>query len=154
MYKISLVFWSMGELDILLSIFTDHYNLFRFYFNLKCTEWTRRHQLLKVVLFKVHSNNYKKIFSREYIIRQSCPVSLSLVGEFKVHIFWEGHKSLRNLQRRFVLSSNGQIYGGDSAKFCGLLRIYELYPSRTYCAQIYLGICVTRRAWKYLMNHS
>ena len=45
----------------------------------------------------------------------------------KVHIFWEGHKFLRNLHRRFVLCSNGQIYGGDFAKFCGLLRIYELY---------------------------
>ena len=33
---------------------------------------------------------------------------------------------LRNLQRRFVLCSNGQIYGGDFAKFRGLLRIYEL----------------------------
>ena len=34
---------------------------------------------------------------------------------------------MRNLHRRFVLCSNGQIYGGDFAKFCGLLRIYELY---------------------------
>ena len=34
---------------------------------------------------------------------------------------------MRNLQRRLVLCSNGQIYGGDFAKFCGLLRIYELY---------------------------
>ena len=46
---------------------------------------------------------------------------------FKVHIFWEGHKFLRNLHRRFVLCNNGQIYDGDFAKFCGLLRIYELY---------------------------
>ena len=44
----------------------------------------------------------------------------------KVHIFWEGHKFLWNLHRTFVLCSNGQIYGGDFAKFCGLLRIYEL----------------------------
>ena len=49
---------------------------------------------------------------------------------FKVHIFWEGHKILRNLHRRFVLCSVSQIYGGDFAKFCGLLRIYELYE---YC---------------------
>ena len=27
----------------------------------------------------------------------------------------------------FVLCSNSQIYSGDFAKFCGLLRIYELY---------------------------
>ena len=45
----------------------------------------------------------------------------------KVCIFWEGHKILWNIHRRFALCSNGQIYGGDFAKFCGLLRIYELY---------------------------
>ena len=37
------------------------------------------------------------------------------------------HKILRNLHRRFDLHYIGQIYGGDFAKFCGLLRIYELY---------------------------
>ena len=46
---------------------------------------------------------------------------------FKVHIFWEGHKFLRNFHRRFDPYYIGQIYGGDFAKICGLLRIYELY---------------------------
>ena len=46
----------------------------------------------------------------------------------KVHIFWEGHKILQNLHSRFDWQYIGQIYGGDFAKFCGLLRIYELYP--------------------------
>ena len=41
----------------------------------------------------------------------------------KVHIFWEGHKILKNLHRRFVLCSVSQIYVGDLAKMCGLLRI-------------------------------
>ena len=46
----------------------------------------------------------------------------------KYHIFWEGHKILRNLHYRFVLCSKGQIYGGDFAKFCVFLWwIYELY---------------------------
>ena len=45
----------------------------------------------------------------------------------KVHIFWEGHKILRNLHRRFDRYYMGQIYGGYFSKFCGLLRIYELY---------------------------
>ena len=45
---------------------------------------------------------------------------------FKVHIFLEGHKFLLNLHCRFVLCI-GQIYGRDFAKFCGLLRISELY---------------------------
>ena len=34
---------------------------------------------------------------------------------------------MRNIHRRFVLCSNGQIYGEDFAKFLGLLRMYELY---------------------------
>ena len=44
----------------------------------------------------------------------------------KVHIFWEGHKVLWNLQCRFDWHYIGQIHGGDFAKFCGLPRIYEL----------------------------
>ena len=50
----------------------------------------------------------------------------------KVHIFWEGHKILQNLHLTFVPCSNGQINGGDFAKFCGLLRLYELYYSRYF----------------------
>ena len=44
----------------------------------------------------------------------------------KVHIFWEGHKILRNLHQLFVLCNASQIIAGDFAKFCGLLRLYEL----------------------------
>ena len=54
----------------------------------------------------------------------------------KFHIFWEGHKSLQNLHRKFVLWSNGQIYEGDFAKFCGLLRIHELYDKHSSRAVI------------------
>ena len=35
----------------------------------------------------------------------------------KVHIFWEGHKILQNLHRRFDHYYIGQIYGGDLEKF-------------------------------------
>ena len=45
----------------------------------------------------------------------------------KIHIFWEGHKILRNLHQLFVLCNASQIIGGDFTKFYGLLRIYELY---------------------------
>ena len=48
------------------------------------------------------------------------------VFRVKVHIFWEGHKILRNLHQLFDWQYIGQIIGGDFAKFCGLLRIYEL----------------------------
>ena len=40
----------------------------------------------------------------------------------KVHIFWEGHKILQNLHRRFVLCSSSQIYSGD---FLKLLAFWE-----------------------------
>ena len=47
----------------------------------------------------------------------------------KVHIFWEGHKILQNIHRRF-----DRYYMGDETnlrwrvcKFCDLFRIYELY---------------------------
>ena len=45
----------------------------------------------------------------------------------EVHIFWKGHKILRNLHQSFFLCTASQIIGGDFTKFCGLLRIYELY---------------------------
>ena len=44
----------------------------------------------------------------------------------KVDIFWEGHNILQNLHQLFVLGTASQIVNGDFAKFCGLLRIYEL----------------------------
>ena len=47
--------------------------------------------------------------------------------EGKVHIFLEGHIILPNLHQLFDWQYIGQIIGGDFAKFCGLLRIYELY---------------------------
>ena len=48
----------------------------------------------------------------------------------KVHTFWEGHKIWQNFHQLFVLCTStftSQIIGGDFAKFCGLLRIYEIY---------------------------
>ena len=44
----------------------------------------------------------------------------------KVRIFWEGHKSLRNLHLTFDCMFCSQKLGEDFAKLCGLLRIHEL----------------------------
>ena len=55
---------------------------------------------------------------------------------FNVHIFWEGHKILRNLHCTFDWHYIGQIYGEDFTKFCCLLRIYELYRSRSLCSSV------------------
>ena len=67
---------------------------------------------------------------RQLLTSNSMQSVLNAMLGVKVHIFLEGHKILRNLHLRFVLCSNGQIYGGDFAKFCGLLRIYEVYADR------------------------
>ena len=42
---------------------------------------------------------------------------------------------MRNLHQLFVLDlcTASQIIGGDFAKFCGLLRIYELYSKHCFC---------------------
>ena len=53
--------------------------------------------------------------------------------EFKVHIFWEGHKIWWNLHPRFDCYYIGQIYRGDFTKFCGPLWIYELYQMSHEC---------------------
>ena len=52
---------------------------------------------------------------------------LSMIFSGKVHIFWEGHKILRNLPLTFDCSTYSQKLGEDFVKFCGLFRIYELY---------------------------
>ena len=61
-----------------------------------------------------------------------------IVQKAKVHIFWEGHKILRNLHLKFDYSTHSQILCGDFAKFCGLLRIYELYEQEWILMPWYL----------------
>ena len=59
-------------------------------------------------------------------------VVISFIKSYiKVHIFLEGHKMLQNLHHLFDWQYIGQIFGGDFAKFCGLLRINELYNTYT-----------------------
>ena len=73
-----------------------------------------RSQVSSVRLSNISSGGSSDLDSREYFI-------------FKlVHIFWEGHKILRNLQQLFVLCTASQIVDGDFSKFCSLLRIYKL----------------------------
>ena len=61
-------------------------------------------------------------------IKHICTIISFIVRifDFKVHIFWEGHKILRNIQLTFDYMYFSQKLGEDFAKFCGLLRIYEL----------------------------
>ena len=52
----------------------------------------------------------------------------------KVHIFWEGHEILRNFHLTFDFSTYSHKLGEEIAKFCGLLRIYELYLHDSWIA--------------------
>ena len=48
----------------------------------------------------------------------------AILAVCEVHVFWEGHKILQNLQQLFDWQYLGQMIGGDFAKFCGLLRLH------------------------------
>ena len=52
---------------------------------------------------------------------------LACLFSLKLRFCEKDAKFLQNHHLRFVLCSNSQVYGGDFAKLCGLLRIYELY---------------------------
>ena len=39
---------------------------------------------------------------------------------------------MRILNQLFFLCTTSQIIGGDFAKFCGLLRIYDLYENKAF----------------------
>ena len=70
----------------------------------------------------------------------------------KLHIFWEGHKILRNLHCRFDCYYIGQIYGGDFEKFCGFLRIYELYLKIGHKHYVFIVIKIAQNpGFKYLV---
>ena len=75
-----------------------------------------------IILPQLITTNHNETNSRLIVLPKSKDLGVS-----KVHIFWEGHKILRNLQCRFDWHYIEQIYGGDFAKFCGLLRMFELY---------------------------
>ena len=80
----------------------------------------------KELVSKIKDSNLRSAYPLIWIRFKVAVIKLSPID--KVHIFWEGHKILRNLHCRFEFDRYyiGQIYGGDFAKFCGLLRIYEL----------------------------
>ena len=73
--------------------------------------------------------------SREKCVKNKANIVVFYVKQYqnmivmpcKVHIFWEGHKILQNIHLTFDCMYCGQKQGEDFAKFCGLLRIYELY---------------------------
>ena len=55
-----------------------------------------------------------------------------------VRLFFGRIQGYQKTFRNYLTFSNGQIYGGDFAKFCGLLTIYELYLSTRSFVEISL----------------
>jgi hypothetical protein len=58
---------------------------------------------------------YKVLFGNKQLAILAIYVLARMFSFTFLYKFWEGHKILRNLYRRFVLCSNGQIYGRDKA---------------------------------------
>ena len=58
------------------------------------------------------------------------------IDQYKVHIFWEGHKILQNLHLTFDFKYWSQKWGEDFAKFCTTAWI----PPHGYC-------CMDTAAW-------
>ena len=82
----------------------------------------KEHSTLKVSFSHQIFDNRESWFGFECKI-----ISINnLLKYVKVHIFWEGHKILRNLPLTFDYSIYSQKLGEDFTKLCGLLRIYEL----------------------------
>ena len=73
----------------------------------------------------------------------------------KVHIFWEGHKILRNLYLNFVLFSASQKWGGDFVAFSEymyiwtltfyFLKIFSNFRTMCYNAGRFARLVVTRQ---------
>ena len=70
----------------------------------------------KILNFKSISRNFANKF-------QMCTLPLKFIYSEKATKFCE----ISTVDLSYVV--NGLIYGGDFAKFCGLLRIYKLYIS-------------------------
>ena len=54
-----------------------------------------------------------------------------MLERFKVQLFWEGHKNVRNRPYGFEI----QNHEDDCANFCGLLRKAELYRAPKLCSE-------------------
>ena len=89
-----------------------------------------------IQVFPCSHDHISYILSEKSINLTWPPWPLCFLYCYLIHIFWEGHKILRNLHLTFVCMYCRQRKGGGFAKFCGLLRIYEL--QWTYHYQIWM----------------
>ena len=100
-------------------------SVLKFIYSEKATKFCEIFTLLLSYVVQVKSKvkiSQNSVAFSEYTM--NFMVFRSKMGPSKVHIFWEGHKNLRNLHLIFDWHYIGTT-GGDFTKFCGLLRIYE-----------------------------
>ena len=120
------------------------YNLFKIYGMKSCLLYTLVgkwiYRKLKLPILQIDGGKNKLFItwfhefqnSRLFMVRQKIVLTLFVKYRIKVHLFWEGHKILQNFHQLFDWQYIGQIIGGLFAKFCCLLRIYELYQFHEY----------------------
>ena len=93
--------------------------------------------LFETILFHIFFHNNSFTWLKIDILKrpEHCFDSKMICGNIKIKknsitvsalIKFIYSEKATNLQYRFVLCSNGQIYGGDLAKFCGPFSLYEL----------------------------
>ena len=86
-------------------------------------------QICGTILWRLNNKSAKvrqqaaDLISRIAVVMKTCQVIITI----KVHIFWESHNFAISLPFFCPICSTSQKSGGDLAKFCDLLRIYELY---------------------------
>ena len=127
---------------------------FCFWFQLKVMQEVSKKIAMEKNHEKILSNcpihlkncNWKNCF---YFDLQSCMIALLTV---KVHILWEGHKILRNLNHLFDWQYVGQIFGGDFAKFVAFseyLNITRYRQNKRLYKLLYLrGVHFRLRVWE------
>ena len=97
----------------------------------------RPHRSVHVLSFRLYpnfiqlSNSNKNSFCSNYTQKYG-----------KVHIFWEGHKILRNLHRRFDRYYIG-IYGQNFAKLCGVQDTWTLPPNLKLAKNDFCKSCLS-----------
>ena len=77
----------------------------------------------------------------------------NIIKVLKSRFYEKDFEILQNHHLRFVLCSNGQIFGGDFIKFCGLLRIFELYKKEER-ESIQKGRCKPHDDLKYFLKEN
>ena len=104
-----------------------------------------------IQVFPCSHDHISYILSEKSINLTWPPWPLCFLYCYLIHIFWEGHKILRNLHLTFVCMYCRQKQGGDFAKLCGLTNFNGRKKLGRKIAGFFRHVkIVIIRRWKYL----